>query len=86
MKSSMPDDALPPPARPLEANPQPGPGLDPATAAARLLTEGANELGPPERRKLWGIAAEVAREPMFLLLFELEKKMRPSAESNNGIC
>jgi len=45
-----------------------GPGLDPATAAARLLAEGANELGPPERRSLWGIASEVGREPMFLLL------------------
>ncbi|MBP8062071.1 MAG: HAD-IC family P-type ATPase, partial [Polaromonas sp.] len=64
----MPDDALPPTDRPFEADSQTGPGLDPATATARLLAEGANELGPPERRKLWGIAAEVAREPMFLLL------------------
>ena len=68
MKRSMPDDALPPTDRPFEADSQTGPGLDPATATARLLAEGANELGPPERRKLWGIAAEVAREPMFLLL------------------
>ena len=68
MKRFMPDDALPSTARSFEANSQTGPGLDPATAAARLLAEGANELGPPERRKLSGIAAEVAREPMFLLL------------------
>ena len=45
-----------------------GPGLDQATAAARLLSEGANEIGPHEGRSLWGIALEVAREPMFVLL------------------
>ena len=45
-----------------------GPGLDQATAAARLLSEGANEIGPQEGRSLWGIALEVAREPMFVLL------------------
>jgi Ca2+-transporting ATPase len=44
------------------------PGLDQATAAARLLSEGANEIGPHEGRGLWGIALEVAREPMFVLL------------------
>jgi len=45
-----------------------GPGLDQATATARLLSEGANEIGPHEGRSLWGIALEVAREPMFVLL------------------
>ena len=45
-----------------------GPGLNQATAAARLLSEGANEIGPHEGRSLWGIALEVAREPMFILL------------------
>ena len=45
-----------------------GPGLNQATAAARLLSEGANEIGPQEGRSLWGIALEVAREPMFILL------------------
>ncbi len=44
------------------------PGLDQATAEARLLSEGANEIGPHAGRSLWGIALEVAREPMFLLL------------------
>jgi Ca2+-transporting ATPase len=44
------------------------PGLDQATAAARLLSEGANEIGLHEGRSLLGIALEVAREPMFVLL------------------
>ncbi len=49
--------------------PEPGPpGLDAATAAARLQAEGPNQIGPHERRKLGAIALEVAREPMFLLL------------------
>ena len=49
--------------------PEPSPpGLDPATAAARLLAEGPNQIGPRERRKLGAIALEVAREPMFVLL------------------
>ena len=43
-------------------------GLDAATAAARLLAEGPNQVGPRERRKLGAIALEVAREPMFVLL------------------
>ncbi len=53
---------------PYPQNETDGPGLDQATAAARLLSEGANEIGPHEGRSLWGIALEVAREPMFLLL------------------
>ena len=44
------------------------PGLDAATAAARLREEGANELGVSQRRTLRDIAWEVVREPMFLLL------------------
>ena len=44
------------------------PGLDAATAAARLREEGPNELGVSQRRTLRDIAWEVAREPMFLLL------------------
>jgi Ca2+-transporting ATPase len=49
-------------------SPPDDPGLDQATAAARLLSEGANEIGSPAGRSLWGIALEVAREPMFVLL------------------
>ncbi len=37
-------------------------------AAARLAAAGPNELGTERRRSLLAIAAEVAREPMFLLL------------------
>jgi P-type Ca2+ transporter type 2C len=43
-------------------------GLDPATAAQRLRDEGPNELGIGQRRTLQGMAWEVVREPMFLLL------------------
>jgi Ca2+-transporting ATPase len=43
-------------------------GLSRQAAAARLLAEGPNELGTEQRRTLPAIAAEVAREPMFLLL------------------
>jgi P-type Ca2+ transporter type 2C len=43
-------------------------GLSSAEAAARLRTEGGNELPGTGRRSLLRIAAEVAREPMFLLL------------------
>jgi Ca2+-transporting ATPase len=43
-------------------------GLDPATAAQRLRDEGPNELGVSQRRTLQGMAWEVVREPMFLLL------------------
>jgi Ca2+-transporting ATPase len=49
-------------------SPPDDPGLDQATAAARLLSEGANEIGLHEGRSLLGIALEVAREPMFVLL------------------
>ncbi len=44
------------------------PGLSQKDAAARLATEGPNELGTDQRRTLLAIASEVAREPMFLLL------------------
>ncbi len=47
---------------------EPGPGLDPALAAARLRDEGPNELGLSQRRTLRDIAWEVLREPMFGLL------------------
>lgn len=43
-------------------------GLSQEAAAARLAAEGPNELGTEQRRTLIAIAAEVAREPMFLLL------------------
>ena len=43
-------------------------GLTQETATARLASEGPNELGTEQRRTLLAIAAEVAREPMFLLL------------------
>ncbi len=43
-------------------------GLSQEVAAARLAAEGPNELGTDQRRSLSAIAAEVAREPMFLLL------------------
>ncbi|HPH69018.1 MAG TPA: HAD-IC family P-type ATPase, partial [Kofleriaceae bacterium] len=43
-------------------------GLAESDAAARLAADGANELPQQESRKLWSIAFEVVREPMFLLL------------------
>ncbi|MGZ8983463.1 MAG: cation-translocating P-type ATPase [Methylotenera sp.] len=43
-------------------------GLSRATAAARLKIEGMNELPITGSRDLLGIALEVVREPMFLLL------------------
>ena len=43
-------------------------GLDPATAAQRLYEEGPNELGVSQRRTVLGMAWDVVREPMFLLL------------------
>ena len=43
-------------------------GLSEAAAAARLRTEGYNDLPTAKRRGLLSIAAEVLREPMFLLL------------------
>lgn len=44
------------------------PGLSHKDAAARLASEGPNELGVDQRRTLLAISVEVAREPMFLLL------------------
>lgn len=43
-------------------------GLSHAEAVARLKLEGANELPVTGKRNLFGIALEVLREPMFLLL------------------
>lgn len=43
-------------------------GLSRSTAAARLKIEGMNELPVTGSRNLLGIALEVVREPMFLLL------------------
>ncbi len=43
-------------------------GLTEAEAAARLRSEGLNELPVAEQRNLLHIALEVAREPMFLML------------------
>ncbi|MDC7714922.1 cation-translocating P-type ATPase [Vogesella sp. LYT5W] len=43
-------------------------GLSHSVARARLVAEGANELGTEQRRSLAAIAGEVVREPMFLLL------------------
>ena len=44
------------------------PGLTHASAAQRLRADGANELPASRSRSLLAIAAEVVREPMFLLL------------------
>lgn len=43
-------------------------GLTQDEARARLAADGPNELGANQRRTLFAIAGEVAREPMFLLL------------------
>ncbi len=43
-------------------------GLTTEQAELRLADTGYNELTPPHSRRLWHIAAEVLREPMFLLL------------------
>ncbi len=43
-------------------------GLSEAEAARRLQTEGRNELPASGRRTVFNIAAEVVREPMFLML------------------
>ncbi len=43
-------------------------GLSQEAAATRLAAEGANELSADQRRSLFAIVREVAREPMFLLL------------------
>ena len=42
-------------------------GLTSVEAAARLATEGANELPQPDRRTLVRIVFEVVREPMLAL-------------------
>ena len=52
--------------RPTDAGPDAG--LSSAEALARLAADGPNELGSQLRRTLPRIAAEVVREPMFLLL------------------
>ena len=44
-------------------------GLTDAEAAARLERDGFNELPAAQPRSLFAIAAEVVREPMFLLLW-----------------
>ncbi|KAF0204900.1 MAG: cation transporting P-type [Gallionellaceae bacterium] len=43
-------------------------GLSQAKATARLRLEGMNELPASDKRDLFGIALEVLREPMFMLL------------------
>ena len=43
-------------------------GLSESEAAARLQTEGYNELPSAKPRSIWAIAWNVVREPMFLLL------------------
>jgi P-type Ca2+ transporter type 2C len=43
-------------------------GLTHAQAAARIRYEGHNELPSAKPRSVWAIAADVVREPMFLLL------------------
>src|SRR4051812_29942976 len=43
-------------------------GLTSTEAASRLAQQGANELPLTRPRRLWAIAWEVVREPMFLLL------------------
>ena len=48
--------------------PEPLRGLTHDEAAARLAADGPNELGANQRRTVFAIAREVAREPMFLLL------------------
>jgi P-type Ca2+ transporter type 2C len=49
-------------------NDRPISGLSTAEAQKRLAASGYNELSPPQTRRVWHIAAEVLREPMFLLL------------------
>jgi len=43
-------------------------GVTAADAAARILTDGYNELPSSKPRSTWAIAFNVAREPMFMLL------------------
>ena len=49
-------------------NPMPFTGLSFAEAAARLRSDGYNELPAAERRGVFRIAFEVLRQPMFALL------------------
>ena len=46
----------------------PDTGLTNADASARLARDGYNELPTAKPRRLFAIAPDVAREPMFLLL------------------
>ena len=43
-------------------------GLSAVEAAARLTTDGYNELPSPDRRGIWRILFDVVRQPMFALL------------------
>ncbi|NOU01425.1 MAG: cation-translocating P-type ATPase [Gallionella sp.] len=52
----------------IQTETMPHAGLSHAEALARLKLEGANELPITGKRNLFGIALEVVREPMFLLL------------------
>ena len=51
-----------------EPVPQIAVGLTSEQAAQRLAQDGPNELSPPQRRTLWHMLAELAREPMLQLL------------------
>ncbi|MEJ6004664.1 cation-translocating P-type ATPase [Paucibacter sp. AS339] len=51
-----------------EARTDPDAGLSQAQAAQRLAEQGPNELGPPHKRTVWHILADLAREPMLQLL------------------
>lgn len=55
-------------ARMADTAPSPPSGLTAQQATARQQEEGFNELPQTDRRTLWRIAREVAREPMFQLL------------------
>src|SRR5664279_4587025 len=46
----------------------PNDGLSDAAAAARLESDGYNDLASGKRRSLFHVASDVVREPMFLLL------------------
>lgn len=48
--------------------PQIAVGLTSEQAAQRLAQDGPNQLSPPQRRTLWHMLAELAREPMLQLL------------------
>src|ERR1035438_10379165 len=43
-------------------------GLTEDDASRNIASDGANEIASPEKRGLFAIAIEVAREPMFLML------------------